>query len=113
RHPEKDVLAYIMTLFEHTWCTGTDLPLPPLASAWAQALAAAGILPPRMAQIIRERRPRKLRLYLAEPKLTADPKVDTALKALGHKVLAEWQSSVPKTATPADPDAAAGPEAAE
>ncbi len=91
RHPNDEVLNYIMMLFEDTWCTGTDLPRPPLSSAWALACAAAGILPPRMAQILRARRPRRLRGYLAEKHLTQDPKVDEALRALGHKVLAEWR----------------------
>lgn len=91
RHPEDDVLTYIMMLFEQVWCAGSDLPHPPLVSAWAQACAAAGLLPPLMAQIVKARRPRRLKLYLAEKRLTDDPKVDAALRALGHKVLAEWR----------------------
>lgn len=92
RHPVKEVLDYIMTLFEHTWCTGSDIPPPRLAPAWAQAAAVSGLLPPRMAQIVQAKRPRLLRQYLAQEKLTGDDKLDAALKALGKKILVGWNA---------------------
>lgn len=91
RHPDDDVLTYIMMLFEQVWCTGSDMPQPPLVLAWAQACASAGLLPPMMAQLIKARRPRRLKLYLEGKRLAEDPKVDAALRALGQKVLAEWR----------------------
>jgi hypothetical protein len=92
RHPEKAVLDYIMTLFEHTWCEAGALPRPSLTLAWANACAASGLLPHRMAQIMRDKRPRRLRLYLSEGPLSDDAKLDAALKTLGYRIHDAWQS---------------------
>lgn len=90
RHPKNQILNYIMTLFEHTWCEPSAGGLPSLTLAWAVALAEAGLLPPVMARSVLQRRPRRLRLFLAEDKLDEDRQIDKALRKLGADVLAAW-----------------------
>jgi hypothetical protein len=96
RHPERAVLDYIMTLFEHTWCEETDIPRQPLALAWGRACAVAGILPKPLADAIVLGRPRKIRLACAGP-LTGDAKVDAALRELGNQIQAELNAAKPAT----------------
>lgn len=90
RHPEKAVLDYIMTLFEHAWCEEADRPHPSLTLAWADACAAAGLLPAPLERAIVERRARKLRLACSE-RLVADDRLDAALRAFGRRVHEAWQ----------------------
>ncbi len=84
RHPEKAVLDYIMTLFEHAWCEENDRPHPSLTLAWGAACAAAGLLPPALAQAVLERKARRIRLVCAGT-LSDDPRLDAALKAFGMR----------------------------
>ncbi|MCU0910886.1 MAG: GSCFA domain-containing protein, partial [Rhodobacteraceae bacterium] len=91
RHPEAEVLSYIMTLFEHVWCDPTDLPRPSLVLAWARACAVAGLLPRPMAEAILSGRPRKVRLASANPG-TGDARLDAALRALGDQVQQELKT---------------------
>ena len=93
RHPKGATLDYIMTLFEHVWCVETDTPRPSLVLAWARALAAAGLLPPDMAQAILDRRPRRLRIVAEAPHLDPDPQIDKALRKLAGEVLEAWKTA--------------------
>lgn len=90
RHPEGAVLDYIMTLFEHTWCTEGAIARPSLPLAWARALVASELLPADMARAIAERRPRRLRQFAAREAVHAEPAIDKALKKLCAEVLAAW-----------------------
>ncbi len=92
RHPYGVALDYIMTLFEHTWCTGGDVPPPSLAQAWVRALAVSGHVPQRLERIIAARRPRMLRSYVeSERPLDPDEKTDAAIRKLLTQVLEEWR----------------------
>lgn len=55
RHPKPAVIEFIMTLFEHVWCTGSEASKPPLIDAWVRALAACGMLPQRLTRIVARR----------------------------------------------------------
>lgn len=92
RHPKSPPLDYIMTLFEHTWCVETETPKPPLDEAWIKALAAGGVIPPEMQQIIEERRIRKLAgAANSKSPLAEDPATDKALRRLYRGVLTRWR----------------------
>jgi hypothetical protein len=110
RHPEKEVLSYIMTLFEHVWCDGTDLPRPSLTLAWARACAVSGLLPHAMAEAIRSGKRRRVRLASASVD-TGDARLDAALRALGDRIQQEMQAAAPEVARPEpvpEPDEAEG-----
>jgi len=107
RHPEKAVLDYIMTLFEHTWCEETDLPHPSLTLAFARAAAAADLLPQRMARAIIDGKTRRLRQVCAAP-LSDDARLDAALRDFGMRVHDEMQAEARKVA---DEGAAISPAA--
>jgi hypothetical protein len=106
RHPKGQVLDYIMTLFEHTWCVDADGKRPSLILAWAAALAVSGQLPPVMARSILLGRPRRLRAFAAEVQIDADPQIDKALKKLASEVLEAWTLTPPKPQVPEEPDVA-------
>ncbi len=89
RHVRDEVLDYIMTLFEHTWCQDAGN-RPSLALAWARACAAAGLLPEPMAWPILARKPFRLRQWVKEGPRHPDPEMDIALRALAREVLADW-----------------------
>ncbi|MCX7645217.1 MAG: GSCFA domain-containing protein [Rhodobacteraceae bacterium] len=110
RHPEKEVLAYIMTLFEHVWCDGTDLPRPSLTLAWARACAVSGLLPQALAEAIRSGKRRRVRLAGASAD-TGDARLDAALRALADRIQQEMQAEAPEVAGPEpvpEPDEAEG-----
>lgn len=92
RHPKGATLDYIMTLFEHTWCTAEGPPRPSLTLAWARAAAEADLLPPIMARAILTRRPRRLRGFAdqAEP-VHEDAAMDKAFRKLARDVLGAWK----------------------
>lgn len=97
RHPEKAVLDCIMTLFEHTWCVGTDLPRPSLTLAWARALAVSNLLPPDLADAVASGRPRRVRQAFAAAQ-SGDPKLDAALRTFGDAI----QQAITDDAAPAE-----------
>ncbi len=92
RHPEKEVLSYIMTLFEHTWCTEGELPRPSLTLAWARACAVSGLLPHALAEAIQSGRPRRVRLAAASVD-TGDARLDAALRRLADEVQSEMKAT--------------------
>jgi len=94
RHPKTVTLDYIMTLFEHVWCTETDQPRPSIREAWVMAGAAAGMFPPDLIGIVRNRRLRRLRqLAESEAALDTDPKTDAAIRQLLRDLRAEMLAS--------------------
>jgi hypothetical protein len=103
RHPKHPPLNYIMTLFEHVWCVGDpENPPPPLSEAWVRALVAAGALPEALDDIVKRRRPRRLRQVIRqEAPLDEDPKTDAAIRALLSQVLQDWRSDPPEPAAEA------------
>jgi hypothetical protein len=83
RHPEGEVLDYIMTLFEHAWCDGGTLRRPSLTLAWSRALAVSNLLPPAMADAVLTGKRRKLRLLSGgADALHPDKMIDAALRRL-------------------------------
>lgn len=104
RHPQGAVLDYIMTLFEHSWCVEGEMGRPSLTLAWAQALAAAELLPPIMARAIQTRRPRRLRQFAALETLHPDPAIDKALRKLCADIQAAWAAESPADASAPDPE---------
>lgn len=97
RHTRGEVLDYIMTLFEHSWCVDTGS-RPPLAVAWGRACAAAGLLPEAMASAILERKRFKLRQWLKTGAAHPDAEIDAALRKLGWEVLTAWKDQDAATA---------------
>lgn len=106
RHPEGAVLDYIMTLFEHVWCDGSNIRRPSLTLAWARACAVSGLLPRGMAEAVLSGRPRKVRLACAEPG-SGDARLDAALRTLGDQVQEAMKGRDPVAAEPAP---ASGPD---
>ena len=61
RHIKTEVLDYIMTLFEHCYCSGTK-PRMSLLEAWIRARASAGTLPDNLPKLLNGVRPDQLDL---------------------------------------------------
>ena len=76
RHIKPKILEYIMTLFEHTWCTGT--PQMGLTEAWVRAQCAAGALPKRINQFLEHGEDDKLEALLANRSETVKAMVKQA-----------------------------------
>ncbi len=94
RHPYLQVLDYIMTLFEHTWCeTSEDNPPPPLDEAWVRACSVAGLLPPELDKIVAEHRHRWFRkLIRGGVRLDPDEKVHAAKRQVLRGILRRWDA---------------------
>jgi hypothetical protein len=92
RHPQRIVLDYIMTLFEHVWCEADDTdPAPPLADAWVRALAVSGQLPMALDDIVAHRRPwRMMQMLSRDEPFDADPRLDRAIRRLLRDVRSSW-----------------------
>ena len=109
RHPQGEVLDYIMTLFEHIWCEEGTLRKPSLPLAWAKALAASDLLPPVVAEAVTTGRRRRLRqIAAAADPLAPDAPIDKALRKLcmdAHDAMA-----AESTETGADPAQETGEE---
>jgi hypothetical protein len=56
RHIPKPVLDFVMTQFEHIWCTNEGGDLPSLLEAWVLARVAAGFLPAKIAHLVKLRK---------------------------------------------------------
>ena len=92
RHFEWPSINFVMALFQHVWCETPGGP-PPLAAAWAGALAVGKVLPPEMASAVLNRRPRRLRSALQAKSLSHDAEIDAGLRKLGRAVLDEWAAA--------------------
>ncbi|MEO1491263.1 MAG: GSCFA domain-containing protein [Pseudomonadota bacterium] len=91
RHPEKPTLDFIMTLFEHVWCTGGTGEKSSLLEAWVLALCSAGHLPASLARVVKNRRPWRLRqFYSSEEPINDCPKTDAAIREMLADLRAEW-----------------------
>lgn len=90
RHIQGPAVDYIMTLFEHTWCTDDGPPKPSLAHAWARAGAAAGLFPEELSRCILRRQPWRLRRWIEEQEASPGPGVDPAHVDLARAVRAIW-----------------------
>lgn len=101
RHPKNPALDYIMTLFEHVWCTEGDNPKSSLTEAWVLAAAHAGILPRVLTRIVPERKAVGLKRLLARDALAEEPKIDAAMRKVIGQLLEEWQTR-PAAAPTAD-----------
>jgi hypothetical protein len=53
RHVKPAILDFIMTLFEHVWCHGSE-PAMSLPEAWLIACSASGTLPPTLKDAFRK-----------------------------------------------------------
>lgn len=94
RHPEQATIRYIMTLFEHVWCTGgqEDPSRPTLTEAWVIALVHSGALPPALLKIIKSRRLGQLNRFMANEITDTDPDMEKANRQLLNAVRDEWKA---------------------
>jgi hypothetical protein len=92
RHIKTPILHYIMTLFEHSWCTEGDIPRESLTLAWARAGAAAGLFPHELNVYFQHYRPWKLRKWIERNSDTPDRGVEPAHVALARDVLKRWRA---------------------
>jgi hypothetical protein len=91
RHITGPAVEFIMTLFEHAWCSD-GAPKPSLAVAWARAAASAGLLPEEMAGYILRRQPKRLRRWIASQQDAAQPTADPGHLALAQSVWDSWEA---------------------
>lgn len=90
RHPVDPALEFVMTLFEHVWCTGDAAGRPSLVEAWVRAQAAAGNLPGDLLRICNRRKLAGIERFLARERLSRDPAEDAAIRGLLEALRAEW-----------------------
>ncbi len=90
RHPSRHTLSFIMTLFEHVWCTGDAAAKPSLIEAWVAACAAAGLLPARLVGIVTKRQIGALDRLLRVKPLDRDDKVAEAKRKLLEELRQTW-----------------------
>ncbi len=67
RHIDPQILDFIMTQFEHTWCKPEDGDIPSLLEAWVRARVAAGFLPKRVLKFVDKRMSGRLRDITTKP----------------------------------------------
>ncbi len=93
RHPKEPTLDYIMTLFEHVWCTETTQQKPSLTEAWVSAGAVSGLFPVELFDIVEQQQIRRLRQMIkSEEKLNSNPRTDTEIRRMLKVLLREMQS---------------------
>lgn len=100
RHPEDDVLEYIMMLFEKNWCADSQLSDEDVLEGMLIAGAVAGLFPGAVGRICRNRNVERMKKLLARDQLLSDPGADRALRVTLSRVLESW------TLREADEDAA-------
>lgn len=84
RHVKREILDYIMTMFEHVWCMGK--PQMGLGQAWVRARCATGTLPGDLYPILEAGKTEVLRAILA--------KLEPADAELVRQVLQEMAAGV-------------------
>lgn len=92
RHVERRCLDFIMTLFEHSWCTGDPEEKPSLTEAWVRACAASGQLPRRLENVVLRRNHGALDRMIARADLDPDPQVARAKSELLAGLRQEWEA---------------------
>lgn len=90
RHISRNVLDYIMTQFEHSWCVNDGGELPSLLEAWVLARAAAGFLPQRVVWLVKKRNGAQL-LAFTERSAFQNIEEPEMSKALIVALVAEWE----------------------
>ncbi len=90
RHPKKEVLNYVMTLFEHFWCIGDETNLPNLTEAWISALSASGELPGKLVKIVQEKNLAELQSIIGKHRFHDNSKLHNARKELLVDLLKDW-----------------------
>lgn len=90
RHPVKDTLDFIMTLFEHVWCVGEDK--PDLREAWIKALVASGQLGAVSTRMLRRRDWDRMERLIERSSLGASADLDTQRKALLAAYISEQRA---------------------
>jgi hypothetical protein len=90
RHIDGPAVAFIMTLFEHVWCSEDGPPRPSLVNAWARAAASARLLPAELGGYVLRRQPWRLRRWIERQRATPEQGVDPADVALAEAVWQDW-----------------------
>ncbi len=90
RHPVRESLDYIMTLFEHVWCEGDDK--PDLTEAWVIALAASGQLGPLKSGLLKKRNFDRVERVMSNNSFGPSQDVDAERKALVSSLIERARS---------------------
>jgi hypothetical protein len=90
RHPEGDVLEYIMMLFEKNWCADSQLTEEDVLNGFLIAGAAAGMFPPAVGRICKSKNSIRMQKLLRREQLLPDPGSDKALRITLSRVLDSW-----------------------
>ena len=90
RHIDPLILDFIMTQFEHVWCSDEDGNIPSLLEAWVKARVAAGFLPNRLGEMVGKRMGERILVYIEKPKFenVADAE---ASRIMLRTLVAEWK----------------------
>lgn len=92
RHIPSIILAFIMTQFEHVWCTGADTPPPDLQDAWVSACAEADLLPARLQALVKKKHFLGLRRVIAKQVFSEDEEINAATIAMLEDMANKWES---------------------
>jgi len=90
RHPDDDVLEYIMMLFEKNWCSDSELSEEDVLEGRLIAGASAGLFPAAVGRVCRSRNVVRMKKILERDQLLEDPGSDKALRMTLRKVLESW-----------------------
>jgi len=110
RHVKQEILDFIMTLFEVSWCQGSQ-PRMSLDMAWLKARIATGVFPSDLLENLTARKKRRVLLSVLahEPALSRNDM--EVIKAVSAELGVEWSKGVFRADE--TEDAADGEEAAE
>ncbi|MEL6679096.1 MAG: GSCFA domain-containing protein [Pseudomonadota bacterium] len=92
RHPKEQVLDFIMTLFERTWCVDSDLTDTDMLRAYVMAGAASGQFPPVLERLAADRRGFRMRRVMDKGPLMEDPRTDKALRSVLQPLVDAWDA---------------------
>ncbi len=93
RHPDDEVLEYIMMLFEKNWCADSQLSDEDVLCGMLIAGAAAGLFPGPIGRICRSKNALRMQKFLSREQLLPDPGSDKALRMSLSKVLDSWTAT--------------------
>jgi len=92
RHPEEDVLEYIMKLFERNWCVDSELTEVEVLEGFLIAGAHAGMFPMPLSRICKSRNHVRMKRFLERESILNDPGSEKALRMTIAKVLQQWEA---------------------
>ncbi len=92
RHPKREVLDFVMTLFEHSWCVDDHNDRPSLTEAWVSALTASDQLPARVSRFALEKNSIGLRAMAMKRRFHSNGLLNQARKKLLISLAEEWET---------------------